>query len=186
MPFLGLRRDTANPICDRLRADGPGPPDPYSGAQARAGRLSVAHAACEYGAGTVESGYGRQMWVTTPSRSRRRRSGYPALARREDMSRFATARRWWDEELRVPRSQPQSEATARRSPATGSSRARGFPTAAVAVSPGVGLASRPHVPATGPRRTEDRQGLLRRRDGLAVRPGKPRGSYLLGLGSERG
>ena len=88
------------------------------------------------------------------------------------------------EELRIAPRRPASEATPRGSSATRSSRSRSLPTAAAAVSAGMGLAPWAHVSATRPRRTEDRQAPLHRGDGLEVRPGNPRGSHLLGLGSE--
>ena len=83
---------------------------------------------------------------------------------------------------RIAPSRPGSEATAGASPETGSSRSCGLPAAATAVSPGMGLAPRPHILAAGPRRTQDRQAPLRHCHGLEVRPANPRGSHLLGLG----
>jgi hypothetical protein len=59
------------------------------------------------------------------------------------------------------------------SPKTRSSRSCGLPAAAAAVSPGMGRAPGPHVPAAGPRRTEDRHAPLSGRHGLEVRPANP-------------
>ena len=83
---------------------------------------------------------------------------------------------------RISPSRPQGKATPRTSAATGPPGSRSLPAATGAVSPGMGPAPGPHVPATGPRRAQNGQALLHRRDGLALRPAHPRGSHLLGLG----
>jgi hypothetical protein len=83
---------------------------------------------------------------------------------------------------RIEVGRPVSEASSGVSPPTGPSGCGGLPAATAAVSPGMGRAPGPHIPAAGPRRAQDRQAPPHGRHGLAVRPANPRGSHLLGLG----
>ena len=83
-----------------------------------------------------------------------------------------------------PSRHPDSEPDPRPTPTARPSRSGSLPDTAAAVSPRLGPASGPHVPAAGPRRAQVRQAIPRHRHGPEVRPGHPRGGHLLGLGQD--
>jgi hypothetical protein len=88
------------------------------------------------------------------------------------------------ENLRCVASDPSIHTTnPRASSDARPSRPFPLPIAFAAVPRGLGLAPRPYVPATGPRRTQDRPASLDGCDGTELRPRDPGGSYLLGLGA---